>query len=818
MIKTDLKYVLRRLRRSPGFLLVSCLTLGLAIGATTAVFSVVNGVLLKPLPFPEADRLVGVWHKAPGLGFDKLSQSPALHFSYLDHNRSFDELGMYYSGRVSITGLAEPEQIRAMWVTDRVLPMLGVRPHLGRVFRAEDDAPGMTETAMLAHGYWQERFGGDAAIVGRTVRIEGRPIEVIGVTPANLHFLDYEPDLYLTFQFDRSKVFIGNFSYQGIGRLRDGVTLEEANADVARMLPLAVEQFPMPDGLTFAMMKEAGFGPNLVELREDVVGDVRSVLWVLLGTVGLVLLIACANVSNLFLVRAEAGRRDVAMRSALGANRGDIAGQSLAESLLLSLLGGVVGVGLAMGGLRLLISLSPASLPRLSEIRVDAMMLSFALGLSVLSGLVFGALALVQSGRRSLSSTLREAGRGIGAGRHRLRDLLAVSQVALACVLLIGSGLMMRSLMELRDVDPGFARPEEVLTLAVSIPKAEIENDDAVIRAHESMLASVARLPGVTSVGATSSVTMDGRDSSDPLLVEEFPTSGDELPAIRRFKFVTEGYFATLEIPVLFGRGIEWRDIRDRRSVGVITQNLAREYWDDPSQAIGKRVRESPGASWREIVGVVGDVHDDGVDQEATPVVFWPMAMSRMFGDEEWVQRTLVYAIRSSGRSPDSLLPEVREAIWSQNPNLPVANVRTLQEIVDRTMARTSFTMVMLALAAATAVVLGAVGTYGVVSYTVAQRTREIGVRMALGARRFEVSGMVLRHAGFVAALGITIGLVAALGLTRLMSSLLYGVGTSDPVTFFLTAAGIGLVSLVAGLVPAYRATAINPVEAVRWE
>jgi predicted permease len=390
--------------------------------------------------------------------------------------------------------------------------------------------------------------------------------------------------------------------------------------------------------------------------------------------------------------------------------------------------------------------------------------------------------------------------------------------VALASVLLIGSGLMIRSFQELREVHPGFARPGEVLTVRVSIPTAEIEDEEAVVRAHEEIINRLGQIPGVTSVGGSSSITMDGWDSNDPVFVEEFPMPDNQLPPIRRFKWITGDYFSTMGNPVLAGRSINWADIHNRTKVVVFTENLALEYWDDPLQAIGKRIRETPNSPWREIVGVVGNVRDDGVSQDPTPTAYWPMAVEDFWEEELIVRRSLAYAIRTSRSDPESILPEVRRAIWSLNPNLPLANVRTLQKLLDLSMARTSFTLVMLGIAATVAVFLGAVGVYGVISYGASQRTREIGVRMALGARYADVSRMVLRQGGLVAVIGVVSGLAAALGLTRLMSSLLYGVSAADPVTYALAALGVAAVSLFASYVPARRAATVDPVEALRWE
>ncbi len=816
----SLSYILRKLAKSPVFTGVSILTLGLAIGANTAIFSVVHSVLLEPLPFEEPERLVGVWHEAPGLGFDRLSQAPALHFTYVDHNTKFEDIGMYDRNSASVTQLAEPEEVAAMDVTDRVFPLLRIKTHIGRVFTAEDDLPGSPETVILAHGYWMRRFSGDPDVLGQMLRVDGRPREIVGVTQAGLTFLQYDPDIFLPFQFDRGEVFIGNFSYRGIGRLRPGVTLEEANADIGRMLPIAVDEYPMPPGLTYEMLQESGFGPNVYPLKQDVVGDVGNVLWVLLGTVGLVLLIACANVTNLFLVRAEGAVREVAVRTALGASRGRLAAQSFAESMVLGVLGGLLGLVLAELGIRFLLYLAPENLPRLDEIAIDPTVLLFTLGVSVFAGLLFGVFPVLHQGAPAMVSALKEGGRGAGDGRerHRLRNLLVVSQVALASVLLIGSGLMIRSFQALQEVHPGFVRPEEVLTVRVHIPSAEIEDPIETARAHESIINRLRGIAGVDSVAASSSITMDGWDSSDPMFVEEFPVENNQIPPIRRFKWVSGDYHQTMGNPVLVGRAITWADIHDQARVVVMTENLAKEYWDDLNQALGKRVRETPASPWREIIGVVGNIRDDGVTQEATPTLFWPMVVDQMWDGELVVRRSMAYAIRSSRANPESMLPEVRDAIWSVNPNLPLARVRTLTEILESSMARTEFTLVMLGIAAIAAVLLGAIGIYGVISYVVAQRTREIGVRMALGARRADVSRMVLRHGAIVTALGVALGLVAAIGLTRLMASLLYGVSAVDATTYVLAALLVSAVSLVASYIPARRATGIDPVEALRWE
>jgi predicted permease len=819
-LRSSSRQLLRKLLRSPLFSLVSIGTLALGIGANAAIFSVVHGVLLKPLPFEDPEPLVGIWHSAPGLGFDKVNQSPALHFTYRDSGRVFEQVGMWDNEQVSVTGLAEPERVESMSVTDGTLALLRVRPKLGRIFTREDDSPGSPLTVILSEAYWQRRFGADPKVLGRTLMVNSKSREIIGVLPGDLRFLRFQPDLFLPMQFDPAEVFLGNFSYQGIGRLKPGIGIEEANADVARMIPLATEKYPR--GLSLQELREARFDANVVPLKEDVVGDVGNVLWVLLGTVGLVLLIACANVANLFLVRTDARQQELALRTALGADRKRLSRELLMESVTLGILGGLLGLGLAYAVLRLLVAIGPESLPRLNEIGIDPTVLLFTFVLAVFSGVLFGLFPLFKYGRMSLTSALKEGGRGGSEGRerHRARSFLVVAQIALALVLLVGSGLMVRSFQALREVHPGFERPEEVLTLRLSIPNAEVEKPEDVVSMHRRILERVAAISGVDSIGLSSSVTMDGWDSNDPIWVEDFPVPEGQLPPIRRYKWVSENFFETMGNPVLLGRAITWNDIETRTPVVMISENLAREYWGDPAKAIGKRVRQSfetPGP-WREIVGVVGNEHDNGVSEEPPAIVYWPMLVEKFWNQEVMAQRSMVYAIRTRRLGTPNFLEEVRSAVWSVNPNLPLANVRTMQEILSNSMARTAFTLTMLGIAAVVALVLGAVGIYGVISYSVSQRTREIGVRMALGAARRDVNRLVLRESVPLIVAGLAFGLIAAFGLTRLMSSLLFGVSPVDPITFASVSAALAAVALVASYLPARRASAMDPTEALRWE
>ncbi|MFH1573662.1 MAG: ABC transporter permease [Acidobacteriota bacterium] len=814
------RHSLRRLGRSPLFTAIAIVTLAVGIGANSAIFGIVNGVLLKPLPYDEPERLVGVWHKAPGLGFGELNQSPAFHLTYLEEDRVFEDIGMWGGGAVSVTGLAEPERVEVLRVTYGLLPTLRVQPVLGRTFSAEDDSPGSPLTVILTFDYWQRRFGGDPGVIGSKLIADGRARDIIGVMPQGFRFLRTRPSLLTPLRINRSEVFVGNFSYQAVARLKPGVSLGQANADVERMIPLALKKFPLPPGFTEEMADEARLGPNLRPLKQDAVGDVGKVLWVLLGTVGMVLLIACANVANLFLARAEGRQRELAVRTAIGADFRQIARELLFESVTLGVIGGILGLFLAFAGIRLLLAMGPESIPRLEDISIDPAVLLFTFGISILAGILFGLIPVFKYARPDLTFALKEGGRTLSEGkeRHRARSALVVSQVALALVLLISSGLMIRTFEAMRKVRPGFARPEEVLTLRISIPTAEIQDDEQSVRVHEQIVRRIEQIPGIDSVGLSSAITMGGENSNDPIFVEDFPAPQGQIPPIRRFKWIAQNYFATMGNPILFGRDITWADIYSRRPVVILTENLAREYWRDPARAVGRRIRENPQSGWREVIGVVGNEHDDGVSQKATPTAYWPMMMENWWGNRVFTYRSMVYAIRSSRIGTSTFLKEIQQAVWSINQNLPLANVRLLSDIHRESMARTSFTLVMLGIAGGVALLLGLVGIYGVISYSVSQRTREIGIRIALGARQREVRGMFVQHGLLLTCIGVALGLGAAVALTRLMSALLFGISPMDPITFLAVSLALAAIALLASYLPARRASGVDPVEALRWE
>jgi predicted permease len=817
-----LQHVVRRLRRAPGFTAIALVTLALGIGANTAIFSVLNGVLIKALPYPRSQELVGVWHVAPGIAgiLGNINCSPTMYFTYREESHTFQEFGLWSNDDASVTGMGEPEQVQALDVTYGTLQALGMQPVVGRWFSQADATPGTPETVMLMYGYWQRRFGGDRSAVGRTLTVDARPHTVIGVMPRDFRFLNAKADMILPARFERNKMVLGNFSYQGIARLKAGVTPRQANADVARMLGIWLKAWPPPPGFSRTLFENARFGPKVQPLKQEVVGDIGGTLWVLMGTIGLVLLIACANVANLLLVRAEGRQQELAIRAALGAGWGRIAKELLLESVTLGLLGGGLGLGLAYAALRGLVAMGPATLPRLNEIAIDPLVLAFTLAVSLLAGLLFGLLPVLKYAGPHLAGTLRGGGRTMSQGRerHRARDTLVVVQVGLALVLLVGSGLMIRTFQALRNFRPGFTRPEEVQLLRISIPSGEVKEPERVMRMENDMIDRLAAISGVTSVAFANGAPLEGNNMTDLLYAEDKHYGEGQIPPLRRYRFTAPGIFQTIGTPLMAGRDFTWTDLYEKRRVAIVSENTAREMWGSPGAALGKRIREGLKDPWREIVGVVGDVYDDGAQQKAPTFSYWPALMDGFPGDPVHVRRDGVFLIRTRRAATQSFLAEARQAIWRVDANLPVFQVQTLQDVYGKSMARASFALVMLAIAGAMALLLGVVGIYGVIAYAVSQRTREIGIRIALGAPAAGLRRMFVWHGLLLAGIGAGLGLAAAAGLTRLVESLLFGVKALDPVTYAAVAVLLIAAAALASYLPARRATAVDPMEALRIE
>lgn len=814
---SELRYVARRLRHNPGFTAACVLTLAITVGANSAIFSIINGILLKPLPYHNPDELIDLNHTAPGVNFPDVRPAPFLYFTYREQGRSFQNIGLYTPDSHTVTGLTEPEQVKSLDVTAEVLPMLGVKPELGRWFSQKDVAPGSPYTMILMDSWWQKRFGGDRSVIGRHIMVDGTSVQVVGIMPARFRFLDQNPAFLLPLQLDRNKAVLGQFSFPGIARLKPGVTIQQASADIARMIPIALHSFPPAPGTTVKIFEETRLAPKLRSLKQLLVGDVGKTLWIVMGTLGFVLLIACANVANLLLVRAEARQHELALRSALGANWIDIARELLTESIMLGLLGGIFGLGLAYGAIRLVVAIAPANLPRLNEISIDPVVVLFTFAIALITGTVFGLIPVLKYAGRGIAPALRGGGRTSSQSRqqYRANSALVVVQVALALVLLIGSGLMIRTFQQLRRVDPGFD-PKDALTMNISVPGSLVKNPEAVMRLEQSILEKISAIPGVTSVGITTSVPIDERHGSYQVYARD--KNYQSVPPLRPFKLISPGLLASMRNRLIAGREFSWTEIYQRRPVAMLSENLARELWGDPRLAIGKQISTNPKDAWREVVGVVNDERDDGVQEKAPQMAYYPLLMNNFEGIPIVVPRSVSYVVRNKRAGSQGLLADVQRAVWSVNAALPLANVRTLNEIYNKSLARTSFTLVMLAISGAMALLIGLVGIYGVISYSVSQRGREIGIRVALGARRRELARLFVGHGLVLALIGVVCGLAGAVALTRLLVSLLFGVTPLDPLTYAAVSLGLLVASVLASYLPTLRAMRVDPIDVLRAE
>jgi len=819
----QLRQILRRLAKAPVFTAMTLVTLALGVGATTTIFSVVESVILKPLHYPDSDGLIGVWVKAPGWGQPKMNLAPFLYFIDREQSATLQDIGVYSSTSFSVTGSGNPENVRGLMVTDGTLPILGVKPVLGRLFNRQDDAPESPDTVLLSYSYWQQRWSGSASVVGHSIVVSGKPWQIIGVLPRDFHFLEEkDPGLILPMRWDRNKTKLGDFSYKAIARLKPGTTLAEANADQARLLGVAIHSFPPWEGFTISDFEKARLESDLHPLKEDVIGNIGAVLWVLMGSIVIVLLVACANVANLLLVRVEGRRQELAIRYALGAGRGHVTAAILVESLILGLAGSIVGLALAFAAIRILVAMAPVGLPRLREISIDVPVLLFTMGVALFVSVGVGLIPAVKYARTDLRGTLGESGRGQGQSRERqrARKVLVVVQVALSLVLLICSGLMIRTLRALEHVDPGFADPGTLETFHMYVPRAQIPDTqlERVVRLEEQILEKIASVPSVSSVAISSEVPMDGGGYMDPIFVRDRLYKEGEIPPSRHFKFVSPGFFAAMGMPLIAGRDLTWSDAYERKPVAIVSENLAKEYWHNPVSALGKQIRATSADDWREIVGVAGNIRDAGLDQPDSSAIYWPRIQDRFDGEKEFLLRDVTYVVRSRRAGSASLLKELQSAVWSVNPEMPLADPTTEGELFAKSMTRTSSTLVMLCVAGGLALMLGIIGIYGVISYAVSQRSRELGIRMALGAQPRELTTMFVKQGLWVTGIGIACGVVAALAATRLMSSLLFGVSAADPWTYAATIAGIVAISWIACYLPSRRAARVDPVTTLRAE
>ena len=822
----DLKLALRRLRKSLGFSATVLLTLAIGIGANTAVFTVVDSILLKPLPYPQPEQLVAVWLHAPGAAglanfAEGLRLSPSMYLTFAEHNRTFQSIGVWVSGTANVTGIAQPEEVHTTFISDGVLQTLNVPPTAGRWILTADQAPRSHEVVMLSYGYWQRRFGGDPSVIGRNIEVDSKTREIVGVMPRGFEVVNRDSDLLIPLAFDPRHQTLPPFGYNGIARLKPGVSIAQADADIARMLNIWMDSWSNGPGSNSHFYETWKISGAIRPMKQEVIGNVGSVLWAVMGTIGVVMLIACTNVANLLLVRAEGRQQELAVRAALGAGRARIAREVLTECVLLALMGGVAGIGIGEAGLRLLAAIGPASLPRLHEISLDARSIAFTLGLSLVSALLFGTIAASKSMPPAASLARASAGRTASASRERQRgrNLLVIAQVAMAMVLLISAVLMIRTLAALRGVDPGFADGNNLQTLRVAIPQQLIPDAQATARVENSIADRLAAIPGVTSVGFARSVPMDGIDPAWNNISIEGKNERPGEATMRLFNYISPGYFHSAGTRLVAGRDYTWTDIYGFRSVGIISENLARESWGSAQAAIGKHFRMMPTQPWFDVVGVAQDVYQNGVDEEAPATVYWPVMVKVPYENNSIdTQRAVTFVVHSDRAGTESLRSEIQRAVWQVNGNLPVASMQTLGEIYSRSMARTSFTLVMLAIAGAMALALSLIGIYGVISYAVSQRTREIGIRMALGAQKGELRWMFVRSALALTAIGVVIGLGAGAVVARMLRTLLFGVGPLDPLSFATVPFILAAASALASFLPASRVAGINPVDALKNE
>jgi predicted permease len=824
----DVRHALLRLRRSPGFAATVILTLAIGIGANTTVFSVLNSVLIKPLPYPKPDQLVGIWLNAPGAaGLTNFSEglrlSPSMYFSFSEQNRTFQSLGVWITGTANVTGIAEPEQVHTALISDGVLQSLDVPPAAGRWLTKADQNPHGAKAVMLSYGYWQRRFGGERFAIGRTITLDAQPREIVGIMPRGFHIVTADFDVIAPLAFDRNKQILAGFGFQGIGRLKPAVTIAQADADIARMLPIWMDSWSNGPGTNSHFYEQWKITPAIRPLKQEVVGNVSGLLWVVMGTLAVVMLITCANVANLQLVRAEARQQELAVRVALGAGRARIARDLLTESVLLGIFGGAGGVGVAYGGLRLLVAIGPENLPRLSEIALDARALLFTLALSLLSGVLFGMIPVLRYAGSWTPAALQSAGRtsSVSRERHHARNLLVIAQVAMALVLLVSAALMIRTFQKLRTIDPGFADARHLETLRISIPDSFVASPKMVTRLQNDIVDKLAGVPGVTSVGFASAMPMEGTDPAwDNIFAEGKTYAGDVAP-LRLFKNISPRFFRTAKTRMLAGREITWPEIYELRPVVLVSENLAREIWGSPAAAIGKRVREFPSMPWHEVIGVVQDVYQNGVQEKPPAIVYWPSMNPYGPAGTSDVARSVTFIVRSDRAGTESFLGELRRAVWSVNANVPVASMRTMQDIYGQSLAPTSFTLVMLGIAGTMALALGFIGIYGVISYAVSQRTREIGIRLALGAEKATIFRMVIGQGLRLAVVGVAIGALVTLLLGRLLtafSRLLYGVQANNPVALVAVSSALIVAATVACYLPARRAASVEPMRALRAE
>jgi len=795
----DLRYGARMLLKSPGFTVVAIIALALGIGANTAIFSVINAVLLRPLAYPKADEIVYFSGVNTAKGITRSNISAPDYVDWTKQNKVFAQMAAFVTGGAILTGTNEPERVPRAVVTASFFNVLGVQPVLGRAFLAEEDQPNSQQVAVLSYGLWKRRFGSDANIIGNKITVSGRIMTVVGVMPAGYEFPE-QTQIWTSLRLDASDEKRDNRAYEAIGRIKPDVSLEQAQAQISTINAQLAKSYEETN---------IGWDIKLVRLHERLVGDVRPSLLALLGAVAFVLLIACANVANLLLARASARQKEMAVRTALGASRLRVVRQLLTESVLLSLMGGTLGLLLSVWLTDLLIALSPADTPRFSEINLDYRVLGFTMIVSCLTGVLFGLAPALQASKIDLNEALKEGGRGMSEShrRNRLRSLLVVSEIALSLMLLVGAGLLIKSFQHLRDVKPGFT-PEHVLTMIVPLPYAKYHEPQQRADFYRQLVERVKALPGVASAGMVLNLPLNGGGFSvwRSFIREGHPMTTEE-SANASYLVTTPDYFRTMEIPLLAGRNFNDRDTENSPMVVIISETMARRYFGSKEDAIGKRITmESP----REIVGVVGDTKPSTLDADAAAQTY--VAYTQ---DATW--NSMALAVRTNGE-PSLMTAAVRHEVLAIDKDQPIYNIKTMEDVVINSVGSRRVSVLLFSVFASIALVLAALGIYGVMSYTVAQSTHEIGIRLALGAQAGDVMKLVVGQGMMLALAGIGVGVLGAVAVTRVMQSLLYGVSATDPLIFVFVSSLLIIVALLACYIPARRAMKVDPMTALRYE
>jgi putative ABC transport system permease protein len=820
----DLRHAWRSLGRTPAFTVTAIFTLVIGVAATVAIFTVVNRVLLNPLPYGNPERLVGAWHDMPPLSLKHVEQAASTYFAYQRNAKSIDGIAVYQEGAVNVSypgADGEPQRLDAAFVSANLVSVLQVPPVLGRSFTEAEDRPKGPDVVIISENVWRTRFNADQSVIGKTLDVQGKMRQIVGVMPERFRFPARNTQIWLPLALDANDPYPGGFSYSSVARLKPGVSVEAAQRDFAAVLSRLPELFPTfaPGITTQMLLAQAKPQPLLVPMRKDVTADIAGTLWMVFAAAGLVLLVACANVANLILVRADSRQRELAVREALGAGRGRVLGHFLSESAVLTVAAGVLGVIVAYVAVRTLVSAGFAELPRISEIALGGTEVLFAIGVSALIALVCSVIPALRIGRVQLANALREGGRAGTAGRarHRVRGALVAAQIALALVVLAGSGLLLRTFQRLHAIKPGFD-PENVMTLWVSAPRARYTSDTTLVRFYSQVTARIAELPGVRSVGITSRLPlMLSGMNKNPFYPENDATWANKVPPLQVFTTVDGGYFRTMGIPLIAGTTFGNLETQ-RGEQAIISRLTAQQFFKDSTgaAALGKRFSQLPGGPLYTIIGVVGDVRDTALTAPASQTVYFPQALPHdtLLGQ---TRSTMALVVRTSGE-PAAIVPAVRRALREVDATLPTFQVRAMSAVVGASMARLSFVIIVLGSAAVVALLLGAVGLYGVMAYLVTLRTRELGVRIALGAQPRAVAAMMTRQGLVLTAVGVAVGLSLFALVARFLRAFLYGVAPSDPVTLLAASLMLVAIASLASWIPARRASRVDPVEALRAE